>query len=76
LSSNWAVLLDQRIAAMVQLCQALGSCIGCGCLSLDNCALYNAGDRARALGHGPRFLMGNTPGQAAALEAAQPAKSM
>ncbi len=70
LSSNWANLLDQRIAAMVQLRQALGACIGCGCLSLDTCALYNAGDHARLLGSGPRFLMGDDP---AGLSATSPA---
>lgn len=61
LSSGWATLLDQRIAAMVQLREALGSCIGCGCLSLNTCSLYNTGDKARVLGSGPRYLMGNTP---------------
>ncbi len=61
LSSGWATLLDQRIAAMMRLRQALGSCIGCGCLSLDTCSLYNSGDRARALGSGPRYLMGDSP---------------
>lgn len=61
LSSGWASMLDERIAAMVQLRRALGSCIGCGCLSLDTCVLYNAGDQARALGSGPRYLLGDTP---------------
>lgn len=64
LSTAWASILDQRIAAMVQLRDTLGSCIGCGCLSLDYCALYNAGDRARMLGSGPRFLMGDTATEA------------
>jgi hypothetical protein len=38
----------------------LSSCIGCGCLSLHTCRLYNPDDRARALGQGPRYLLGDT----------------
>jgi MerR family redox-sensitive transcriptional activator SoxR len=46
--------------AMLQRTQALlGSCIGCGCLSLDRCALYNPNDRAARAGPGPRFLLGD-----------------
>jgi MerR family redox-sensitive transcriptional activator SoxR len=37
----------------------LDGCIGCGCLSLDRCALYNPGDRAGRAGAGPRFLLGD-----------------
>jgi MerR family redox-sensitive transcriptional activator SoxR len=37
----------------------LDGCIGCGCLSLDRCALYNPGDRAGSAGPGPRFLLGD-----------------
>jgi MerR family redox-sensitive transcriptional activator SoxR len=48
--------------AMLQATQALlDGCIGCGCLSLDYCALYNPGDRAARAGPGPRFLLGNRP---------------
>ncbi len=38
----------------------LDSCIGCGCLSLKVCALYNPEDGAADLGDGPRYLLGNT----------------
>ena len=37
----------------------LEGCIGCGCLSLDRCGLYNPGDRAAKAGPGPRFLLGD-----------------
>ena len=37
----------------------LDGCIGCGCLSLQNCALYNPDDRARKRGSGPRYLLGD-----------------
>ena len=37
----------------------LDGCIGCGCLSLERCTLYNAQDKAAARGAGPRYLMGD-----------------
>lgn len=37
----------------------LDGCIGCGCLSLERCALYNPNDRAARGGAGPRFLLGD-----------------
>jgi len=51
--------LDARIAVLQKTRDLLDSCIGCGCLSLDRCALYNPGDRAARAGAGPRFLMGD-----------------
>lgn len=53
--------IDARIAGLVRLRDTLDGCIGCGCLSLRRCALYNPGDRARRLGTGPRYLMGDRP---------------
>jgi MerR family redox-sensitive transcriptional activator SoxR len=55
--------IDARIAALQALGEQLDGCIGCGCLSLDRCALYNPGDRAGSLGSGPRYLMGDRPGK-------------
>ncbi|MGL4280867.1 MAG: redox-sensitive transcriptional activator SoxR [Albidovulum sp.] len=46
-----------RIAHLQRLDDKLDGCIGCGCLSLDRCALYNPKDRARRNGPGPRWLM-------------------
>ena len=51
--------LDERIATLEQTRDRLDGCIGCGCLSLDACALYNPGDRAARGGAGPRFLLGD-----------------
>jgi MerR family redox-sensitive transcriptional activator SoxR len=51
--------LDQRIAFLERTRDLLDGCIGCGCLSLDRCALYNPGDRAARAGPGPRFLVGD-----------------
>ncbi len=61
LSLNWRDHLDARIANLEKLREQLSSCIGCGCLSLKRCALYNPGDRAAARGPGPRYLLGDTP---------------
>ena len=51
--------LDARIAELAALRDSLGSCIGCGCLSLPSCALYNPKDRIAAKVAGPRFLLGD-----------------
>jgi MerR family redox-sensitive transcriptional activator SoxR len=56
LSAGWAPLLDARIAALQQLRERLTGCIGCGCLSLKACALYNPQDAAAEQGAGPRLL--------------------
>ena len=56
LSAGWAPLLDARIAALQQLRERLTGCIGCGCLSLKACALYNPQDEVAASGSGPRLL--------------------
>lgn len=53
--------LDQRIAQMNALRDKLDGCIGCGCLSLQNCKLYNPEDRANRKGKGPRYLLGDSP---------------
>lgn len=54
LSRRWRSRLDERIEEMEALRDRLTSCIGCGCLSLDRCALANPGDRAA--GRGARHL--------------------
>ena len=51
--------LDERIAFLERTRDKLDGCIGCGCLSLETCALYNPGDRAARAGAGPRFLLGD-----------------
>lgn len=59
LSASWQRRLDERIAELERLRDSLTSCIGCGCLSLRRCTLYNPGDRAAALGSGARYLLGD-----------------
>ena len=51
--------LDARIAMLERTRDKLDGCIGCGCLSLEKCALYNPADRASQAGAGPRFLLGD-----------------
>jgi MerR family transcriptional regulator, redox-sensitive transcriptional activator SoxR len=65
-ASDWAAigkamrtLLDERIAQLNRTRDLLDGCIGCGCLSLKKCALYNPGDRAAAYGAGPRYVLGD-----------------
>ncbi len=53
--------LDDRIETLTRLRDKLDGCIGCGCLSLRKCALYNPQDGARRLGVGPRYLLGDRP---------------
>jgi MerR family transcriptional regulator, redox-sensitive transcriptional activator SoxR len=56
LSGGWRDRLDEQIAALARLRDGLSSCIGCGCLSLEKCALSNPGDMAAAEGAGARWL--------------------
>lgn len=60
LSQQFGAELDQRIIALTQLRENLSSCIGCGCLSLERCQLYNRDDKAQAFGAGPRWLLGDS----------------
>ena len=55
----WADLLDERITLLQRLRDQMGYCIGCGCLSLENCPLYNADDKLGANGAGPRRWTGS-----------------
>lgn len=59
LSRMWRPLLDEQIAVLERLRGDLDSCIGCGCLSLQRCALYNPDDQAARFGSGPRYLYGD-----------------
>jgi MerR family redox-sensitive transcriptional activator SoxR len=56
LSRDWRSRLDEQIAALEQLRDGLTSCIGCGCLSLQNCSLQNPGDVMASAGAGARYL--------------------
>lgn len=56
LSLNWKAKLDARIAALEDLRNSLEECIGCGCLSMSSCPIYNANDKLQAVGKGAVLL--------------------
>lgn len=49
--------IDSRIQLLTRTRMKLEECIGCGCLSLQRCQLYNREDRAGVGGTGPRFVL-------------------
>ncbi|HEY1619835.1 MAG TPA: redox-sensitive transcriptional activator SoxR [Streptosporangiaceae bacterium] len=57
----WQGKIDERIAQLQRLSDTLDGCIGCGCLSLRTCALYNPQDAASSRGTGARWLLGDEP---------------
>lgn len=57
ISRRFRKTLDERIAMMQRMRDRLDGCIGCGCLSLKACQLYNPEDRAYRLGVGPRYVV-------------------
>ncbi len=57
LARAWRPRLDDQIALLARLRNQLDECIGCGCLSLTSCGLWNPDDVAAALGTGPRYLL-------------------
>ena len=61
LSRTWQRGLDERIEELERLREALTTCIGCGCLSLTTCGLFNTDDAAARRGAGARYLLGDDP---------------
>ncbi|WP_042153377.1 MULTISPECIES: redox-sensitive transcriptional activator SoxR [unclassified Pseudoalteromonas] len=56
LSVNWQKQLDARIAYMQKLRDSVTGCIGCGCLSMENCPIYNPEDELAQEGTGAVIL--------------------
>ena len=56
ISDDFRKKIDARIAHLQNLRDRLDGCIGCGCLSLETCALHNPADEAAKGGAGPRAL--------------------
>ena len=56
LSHAWREALDQRIARLTALRDHLDGCIGCGCLSMDECPLRNPFDELGKSGTGARLI--------------------
>ena len=49
--------ISEQIGQLERMRDRLDGCIGCGCLSLKHCAIYNAEDHLGARGPGPRQLL-------------------
>ena len=56
LSTSWQQELNDRIAYLERLRDSLTGCIGCGCLSMKTCPIYNKDDKLAAEGSGPVIL--------------------
>jgi len=56
LSLRWRDELNLRIAYLERLRDSMTGCIGCGCLSMKNCPLYNLNDKLASEGSGPVIL--------------------
>ncbi|MEH1101858.1 redox-sensitive transcriptional activator SoxR [Micromonospora sp. CPCC 205561] len=57
LSLTWRERLNEKIRLMTKLRDDLDGCIGCGCLSLQRCTLYNPGDSLAGEGPGARLVL-------------------
>ena len=57
ISAGIKARVDARMAELERIRSRLDGCIGCGCLSLETCQLYNPGDNMGKQGSGPRRLL-------------------
>jgi len=57
ISRSMRVAIDEKIMLLSRTRNQLDQCIGCGCLSLDKCRLYNKDDRLGLKGPGPRAVL-------------------
>ena len=64
LSATWSRRIDEQIAQLQRLKTGLTQCIGCGCLSLQQCRMANPDDIVARAGPGPRFWIGKSSGEA------------
>ncbi|HKX89333.1 MAG TPA: redox-sensitive transcriptional activator SoxR [Sphingopyxis sp.] len=65
ISTGLRVRIAEQIAALQRTQDLLDNCIGCGCLSLKKCGLYNRDDKAAQRGAGPRYVLGDRSGEIA-----------
>ena len=49
--------IEARISELERMRDRLDGCIGCGCLSLEKCAIYNPDDKLGSQGPGPRQIL-------------------
>lgn len=60
LSNQWQQDLNQQIQYLTNLKDLLTGCIGCGCLSMQHCPIYNPDDKLAEKGSGPVILEQNS----------------
>ena len=53
----WRPRLEHQIAVLEAIRDKLSACIGCGCLTLDSCNVFNPGDKAAEQGPGAHYLL-------------------
>jgi len=73
LSVRWRADLDDRIHRLTRLRDQLDGCIGCGCLSLGVCPLWNPWDKLAAQGPGPQLL---DPGQGVSCQSPKTSRNL
>lgn len=59
ISKQFRSALNERITVLERMRDRLDGCIGCGCLSLKKCLLYNVDDRAWRSGPGAQYIVGD-----------------
>ena len=58
ISHSMRAAIDEKIKLLTRTRAKLDECIGCGCLSLQRCQLYNRDDKMGAAGAtGPRLVL-------------------
>ena len=57
ISRQMRVQIDEKIKLLNRTRNQLDQCIGCGCLSLEKCRLYNKDDKLGLKGPGPRAVL-------------------
>ncbi|MCG7534228.1 redox-sensitive transcriptional activator SoxR [Pseudoalteromonas sp. OOF1S-7] len=66
MSSVWRAQLDEKIAYMERVRSMVDGCIGCGCLSMSRCPMYNPDDVVAQAGNGAVLI--DNPEQASAVK--------
>lgn len=56
-AASWTPRIDEQIHLLERLKDRVAGCIGCGCLSLDVCPMFNPRDELSNEGPGPRLLI-------------------
>jgi MerR family transcriptional regulator, redox-sensitive transcriptional activator SoxR len=56
MSRAWRRMVQRRIDELTALQSDLDGCIGCGCLSLQRCSIFNPSDEAASEGAGARWV--------------------